>query len=68
MSLAWALAKSKNIIPIPGTKRVHRLEENIAAVDVALSESELREIDQALSQFTVAGNRYNGLGMTLVDL
>ena len=68
LALAWTLAKSKNIIPIPGTKKVHRLEENIAAVNVTLSQSELTEIDQVLSQYTVAGTRYNDFGMTLVNL
>jgi aryl-alcohol dehydrogenase-like predicted oxidoreductase len=56
LALAWVLAQGDDIVPIPGTKKVARLEENAAAVDVELSEDELREIAEALPD--VAGLRY----------
>lgn len=58
IALAWVLAKKPWIVPIPGTTKLHRLEENIAAADVRLSADDLREIEQTLSQVTVQGARY----------
>ena len=52
------LARKPWIVPIPGTTKLHRLEENIGAADVSLSADELREIDRTLSQVTVQGARY----------
>jgi aryl-alcohol dehydrogenase-like predicted oxidoreductase len=59
IALAWVLAQKPWIIPIPGTTKLHRLEENIAAADVALSPGDLREIDEVLKNVTVAGARYS---------
>jgi aryl-alcohol dehydrogenase-like predicted oxidoreductase len=56
LALAWVLAQGEDIVPIPGTKRRARLEENVAAVDVVLSHDELREIADALPE--AAGQRY----------
>jgi aryl-alcohol dehydrogenase-like predicted oxidoreductase len=56
LALAWVLAQGEDIVPIPGTKRRARLEENAAAVDVELSDDELREIADALPE--AAGQRY----------
>jgi aryl-alcohol dehydrogenase-like predicted oxidoreductase len=56
LALAWVLAQGEDIVPIPGTKRRARLEENAAAVDVVLSDDELREIADALPE--AAGQRY----------
>jgi aryl-alcohol dehydrogenase-like predicted oxidoreductase len=56
LALAWVLAQGEDIVPIPGTKRRSRLEENAGAVDVALSDDELREIADALPE--AAGQRY----------
>jgi aryl-alcohol dehydrogenase-like predicted oxidoreductase len=56
LALAWVLAQGEDIVPIPGTKRRSRLEENVGAVDVALSDDELREIADALPE--AAGQRY----------
>jgi aryl-alcohol dehydrogenase-like predicted oxidoreductase len=56
LALAWVLAQGEDIVPIPGTKRRARLEENAAAVDVVLSDDELREIAEALPE--AAGQRY----------
>jgi aryl-alcohol dehydrogenase-like predicted oxidoreductase len=56
LALAWVLAQGEDIVPIPGTKRRSRLEENVGAVDVALSDDELREIADALPE--AVGERY----------
>jgi aryl-alcohol dehydrogenase-like predicted oxidoreductase len=56
LALAWVLSQGEDIVPIPGTKRRARLEENAAAVDVVLSDDELREIAAALPE--AAGQRY----------
>ena len=58
IALAWLLAQKPWIVPIPGTTKLHRLEENIGAVSVELTADDLREIDNAASQITVAGARY----------
>ena len=58
IALAWLLAQKSWIVPIPGTTRIHRLEENIGAVDVELTADDLREIDEATSKITVQGARY----------
>jgi aryl-alcohol dehydrogenase-like predicted oxidoreductase len=58
LALAWLLARKPWIVPIPGTTKRHRLEENIRAVDVELTPDDLREIDRAASQITVQGARY----------
>lgn len=68
LALSWLLSQSKNIIPIPGTKKIARLEENVAAADINLNESELMEIANILSENIISGNRYNDLGMKFVDL
>jgi aryl-alcohol dehydrogenase-like predicted oxidoreductase len=56
LALAWVLSQGEDIVPIPGTKRRARLEENAAAVDIVLSDDELREIADALPE--AAGQRY----------
>ena len=58
IALAWLLAQKPWIVPIPGTTKQHRLEENIAATSVELSPDDLRDIDRAASQITVQGARY----------
>lgn len=58
ISLAWLLAQRSWIVPIPGTTKLHRLEENIGAADVQLTQSELRDIEAAVSQIKVRGDRY----------
>jgi aryl-alcohol dehydrogenase-like predicted oxidoreductase len=57
-ALAWLLAQKPWIVPIPGTTKLHRLEENIGAVDVELSPDDLRDIRSAVSRITVQGDRY----------
>lgn len=58
IALAWLLAQRPYIVPIPGTTKLHRLEENIAAAAVALTDSEVREISDGASSLQTAGDRY----------
>jgi aryl-alcohol dehydrogenase-like predicted oxidoreductase len=58
IALAWLLAQKPWIVPIPGTTKLHRLDENIGAVAVELTADDLREIDSAASEITVHGARY----------
>ncbi len=58
IALAWLLAQKPWIVPIPGTRKLHRLEENIGAVEFELTADDLREIDRAASQIDVQGARY----------
>jgi aryl-alcohol dehydrogenase-like predicted oxidoreductase len=58
IALAWLLAQKPWIVPIPGTTKRHRLEENIAATTIELTADDLREIDRAAAQITVQGARY----------
>jgi aryl-alcohol dehydrogenase-like predicted oxidoreductase len=58
IALAWLLAQQPWIVPIPGTRRLGRLEENIAAADVELTADDLREINDAAARITVQGERY----------
>ena len=58
IALAWLLAQKPWIVPIPGTTKLHRLEENNGAVSVELTADDLREINSAASKITVQGNRY----------
>ncbi len=67
VALAWLLHKSDDIVPIPGTKRRRYLEENVGAAALALSPSEVAELDSALAPDKVAGPRYNERLMALVD-
>jgi aryl-alcohol dehydrogenase-like predicted oxidoreductase len=58
IALAWLLAQKPWIVPIPGTTKLHRLDENIGAVSLELTSDDLREIDSAAAQITVQGARY----------
>ena len=58
IALAWLLAQKPWIVPIPGTTKLHRLEENIGAAKVTLTSNELRDIHSALEKITVVGDRY----------
>jgi aryl-alcohol dehydrogenase-like predicted oxidoreductase len=58
IALAWLLAQKPWIVPIPGTKKLHRLEENIGATGIELTADDLREIDRAAAQIAVHGARY----------
>jgi len=67
LSLAWLLAKKPFIVPIPGTGKVKHLDENIEAVNLVLTAEDLKEIDRALSEFTVHGGRMNEQQMKVVE-
>ncbi len=58
VALAWLLAQKAWIVPIPGTTKLHRLEENLGAVNVALTQDDLRQLDDATSRINVQGERY----------
>lgn len=58
IALAWLLAKAPWIVPIPGTTKLHRLEENLGAVNVTLSQDALGNINRALAEIDVVGDRY----------
>jgi aryl-alcohol dehydrogenase-like predicted oxidoreductase len=58
IALSWLLAQKPWIVPIPGTTKLNRLEENIGAIDIELSQDDLREIESAASQIEVQGARY----------
>jgi aryl-alcohol dehydrogenase-like predicted oxidoreductase len=58
IALAWLLAQKPWIVPIPGSRKLERLEENIGAVNVQLAAADLRAIDDAMAQITVIGDRY----------
>ena len=58
IALAWLLAQKPFISPIPGTTKIHRLEENVGAVNLSLSADELLEIDKALKEIEIIGDRY----------
>jgi aryl-alcohol dehydrogenase-like predicted oxidoreductase len=59
IAIAWLLARKPWIVPIPGTRKLHRLEENIGAADVELTDADLAEIEAAASAVTVQGGRYS---------
>jgi aryl-alcohol dehydrogenase-like predicted oxidoreductase len=67
LALAWVLAQRKWIVPIPGTTKLHRLEENLGAVNVDLSEDDLRQIDEAASAIHIQGHRYSEGAQRMID-
>src|SRR6202163_889928 len=67
LALAWVLAQSNDIVPIPGTKRRKYLEENVGALQVKLTKEDLRRIDEVYQPATAAGDRYPEHVMALVE-
>lgn len=67
IALAWLLTRKPWIAPIPGTTKLHRLEENLGAVEVALTNDDLEEIHQALAGINVQGNRYSEAAQSWID-
>jgi aryl-alcohol dehydrogenase-like predicted oxidoreductase len=67
LALAWVLAQGEDVVPIPGTKRRQYLEENVAALDIILSKSELDAISRAAPRSAIAGERYHPDGMAAVN-
>lgn len=62
LALAWLLHRGEDVVPIPGTTRVEHLEENVAAVEVELSEQEMERLDRAVPPGSAAGTRYPDMG------
>jgi aryl-alcohol dehydrogenase-like predicted oxidoreductase len=67
IALAWVLAQKPWMIPIPGTTKLHRLEENVAAAAIKLTEGDLREIESATSEIDVQGARYGEGAQRLIN-
>ncbi len=67
LALTWVLAQGKDVVPIPGTKRVRYLEENMGALNVRLSKADLKEIAGRLAEFEIVGERYTPQMMALVQ-
>lgn len=67
IALAWLLGRGDDVVPIPGTKRRSYLEENVAAVDIALGADEVARLDAALAPEAISGPRYNEKAMRWVD-
>lgn len=59
IALAWRLAQRPSIVPIPGTRRLSRLEENIGAAEVTLTVEDLAELDEAAREVQIVGERYS---------
>ena len=68
LALAWVLAQGEDIVPIPGTKRRTYLTENVGALDVVLTDEDLRRIDEAMPKGSAAGLRYPEAAMRMVNL
>lgn len=64
---AWLLAQKPWIVPIPGTTKLHRLDENLGALKVQLSSDDLREIDEAVSRVPIEGERYSEQAQRMID-
>ena len=58
IALAWLLAQKPWIVPIPGTTKLHRLEENIGAAEIVLTNDDLQEMEDAATQIQIQGERY----------
>jgi aryl-alcohol dehydrogenase-like predicted oxidoreductase len=67
LALAWVLAKGEEVVPIPGTKHVRYLDENIGALEVRLSGDDLKRLDEILPPGAAAGPRYHARGMETVN-
>jgi len=67
VAIAWLLHKGPDIVPIPGTKRVAYLEENVAAASIALSAAQRQTLEEALPPGSAAGPRYSPAGMAMID-
>jgi aryl-alcohol dehydrogenase-like predicted oxidoreductase len=67
IALAWVLAQKPWMVPIPGTTKLHRLQENVAAASIELSEGDLREIESATSGITVHGARYSESAQRMIN-
>jgi aryl-alcohol dehydrogenase-like predicted oxidoreductase len=67
VALAWLLARKPWIVPIPGTTKVHRLQENVGAIDVLLTADDLTEIGAGSARITAHGERYSEAAQKLIN-
>ena len=67
VALAWLLCKQPHVVPIPGTRRIHYLEQNVAAADFALSTTEITELDALFPPGATEGGRYPEGGMVGIE-
>jgi aryl-alcohol dehydrogenase-like predicted oxidoreductase len=67
VALAWLLAQKPWIVPIPGTRRLERLDENLAAADLDLTSADLAELDHASASVQVQGDRYPEAMQKMID-
>jgi len=67
IALSWQLAQKPWIVPIPGTTKLHRLEENLGGAEIQLTGTDLKEINEALSNIEVQGNRYSEQAQKMVN-
>ena len=67
MALAWLLAQKPWIVPIPGTRRLERLDENLGAADLELTAEDLAELDSASASVQVVGERYPEAMQRMID-
>jgi aryl-alcohol dehydrogenase-like predicted oxidoreductase len=63
LALAWVMAQGQDIVPIPGTRKINRLEENVSSMNVQLSAGDLRRLDEVFSGTAAAGQRYPDMSM-----
>ena len=67
LALAWVLSRGLDLIPIPGTKRRKYLDENAAAINIKLTPDDIQELEAAIPQYEIAGERYNAGGLNTID-
>jgi aryl-alcohol dehydrogenase-like predicted oxidoreductase len=67
LALAWVLAKGQDLVPIPGTKRRKYLEENAAAVEIHLTAGDVAELEAAVPQNEISGDRYAAASLKTID-
>jgi len=67
LALAWVLAQGEDIVPIPGTRHIKYLDENIGALEVKLTSEDLKRLDEILPPGAAAGTRYHARGMETVN-
>ena len=67
VALEWLLAQKPWIVPIPGTTKLHRLEENLGGADITLAADDLRELDRLAKAVTIQGERYSESAQRFID-
>ncbi|MFS8143956.1 aldo/keto reductase [Rhizobium sp. R635] len=68
LALAWVLGQGDDIVPIPGARKLHHLEQNVAAADISLSAEELNQLDEAIPAGEVAGKRYSDASLAMTNI